>query len=197
MSKGLDTRNMIIKKSAELFNRKGYTGSAMSDVMQITGLEKGGIYRHFKNKDELAFESFEFAINVLRKRYQAAYAQEKTITGKLIAVLSVYANIAEDPPLAGGCPLLNTAIDTDDTHPMLSQKAQKAMDEWLGFLESILQQGMESGDFRKDIDVSEVAVFLTSAFEGSVMMGKLYGKSQYVKMYLNQLYHYLNSCVVN
>lgn len=196
MSKGLDTRNMIIQKSAELFNRKGYTGSAMSDVMQITGLEKGGIYRHFKNKDELALEAFEFAVNVLRKRYQAAYAQEKTIAEKLIAVLSIYANIAEDPPLAGGCPLLNTAIDTDDTHLMLNQKAQKAMNEWLRFLESILQQGMESGEFRKDIDISEVAVFLTSAFEGSVMMGKLYSKSQYVKMYLNQLNHYLINCVL-
>jgi AcrR family transcriptional regulator len=195
MSKGLDTRNMIIQKSAELFNRQGYTGSAMSDVMKITGLEKGGIYRHFKNKDELALEAFDFAVNVLRKKYQAAYAREKTTSGKLIAVLSVYANIAEDPPLAGGCPLLNTAIDTDDTHPLLNQKAQKAMNDWLMFLESILQQGIENGEFRNDISVKEVAVFLTSAFEGSVMMGKLYGKSQYVKMYLNQLNHYLNSCI--
>ena len=123
----------------------------MSDVMQITGLEKGGIYRHFKNKDELAFEAFEFAVNVLRKRYQAAYAQEKTIAEKLIAVLSVYVNIAEDPPLAGGCPLLNTAIDTDDTHPMLNQKAQKAMNEWLRFLDPFFSKEWKVENFVKTL----------------------------------------------
>lgn len=196
MSRGLDTRKMIIQKSAELFNRQGYTGSSMSDVMKITGLEKGGIYRHFKNKDELALEAFDFAVNVLRNTYRRAYAREQTAAGKLISVLSVYANIAEDPPLAGGCPLLNTAVDSDDTHPLLKQKARKAMAEWLTFLESILHDGIKNGEFRSDIDVREVAVFLTSAFEGSVMMGKLYDKSEYVRMYLNQLNHFLNRSVM-
>lgn len=196
MSKGLDTRNMIIQRSAELFNRKGFTGSAMSDVMKITGLEKGGIYRHFKNKDELALEAFDFAINVMRRRLRAAYTSEKTAAGKLIAVMSIYTHMDDDPLLAGGCPLLNTAIDADDTHPLLKEKAQQALDEWRTFLASILQRGMEGGAFRKDIRVEEVVVFLVSAFEGSVMLQKLYGKDHYIQLYLNQLRHYIDQCLV-
>jgi len=45
--KGEETRQEIIRKAAPIFNRKGYSGAALSDLMRATGLEKGGIYRHF------------------------------------------------------------------------------------------------------------------------------------------------------
>ena len=54
MRKGEATRQDIIRKSAPIFNRKGYSGAALSDLMRATGLEKGGIYRHFESKEELA-----------------------------------------------------------------------------------------------------------------------------------------------
>ncbi|MFC3885940.1 TetR/AcrR family transcriptional regulator [Bacillus songklensis] len=195
MGKGLDTRNMIIRKSAVIFNQQGYTGASMSDIMKATGLEKGGIYRHFKNKDELAVEAFDYAVDVLRKTFRSAAFGKKTAEEKLISVLSVYSNIAEEPPLSGGCPLLNTSVDTDDTHEVLNGKAREAMNEWLKFLELILEEGIQSGEFRPDIDIKEVSIFLTSAFEGSIMLGKLYDKSLYVQKYLNQLHQYVKYCI--
>lgn len=195
MGKGLDTRRKIIKKSAEIFNQQGYTGSSMSDVMKATGLEKGGIYRHFKNKDELALEAFDYAIHVLRSTFLKAVKGKGSAEEKLMAVLSVYSRITEEPPLIGGCPILNTSIDTDDTHPLLNAKARKAMDEWLIFIQMILKEGMESGEFKSDLNVDEVSVFLTSAFEGSVMMGKLYNNSLYVHKFINQVEVYIKSCI--
>jgi len=195
MSKGTETRKMIIRKSAVIFNQQGFTGSSMSDIMKATGLEKGGIYRHFKNKDELALEAFEYAIGVLRDRYRAAIAGKKSAEDKLISVLSVYSNIAEELPLEGGCPLLNTAIDTDDTHPLLLKRAQEAMNEWLSFLKFILNEGIVSGEFRPNLNVEEAAIFLSSAFEGNIMMGKLFNNSAYVQKYINQLKQYIELCI--
>ncbi|MWC31224.1 TetR/AcrR family transcriptional regulator [Paenibacillus sp. MMS18-CY102] len=195
MRSGQNTRSMIIAKSAVLFNEQGYSGSSMSDIMDATGLKKGGIYRHFRNKDELALEAFGHAVEVLRNTYRAAVAGKESAEDKLLSVLSVYHNVAEAPPLQGGCPLLNTAIDTDDTHSALNRRAREVMDEWLAFVESILEAGMQTKEFRADLDVREVAIFLTSAFEGNIMMGKLYNDNSYVSRYLNQLKHYLNCCV--
>jgi hypothetical protein len=45
--KGEQTRQEIIRKAAPIFNQKGYEGAALSDLMRATGLEKGGICRHF------------------------------------------------------------------------------------------------------------------------------------------------------
>src|SRR5215475_5890925 len=61
MTKGDDTRREIVEKAAPLFNQKGFEGTSMSDLMRVTGLQKGGIYRHFSSKEELASEAFDYA----------------------------------------------------------------------------------------------------------------------------------------
>ena len=57
MRKGEQTRQEIIRRAAPIFNQKGYDGAALSDLMRATGLKKGGIYRHFDSKQELAGET--------------------------------------------------------------------------------------------------------------------------------------------
>ena len=61
MRKGEQTRQEIIRKAAPIFNQRGYEGAALSELMQATGLEKGGIYRHFDSKQQLASEAFDYA----------------------------------------------------------------------------------------------------------------------------------------
>ena len=63
MSKGEQTRERILARSAQLFNRQGYSGSSLSDIMRETGLEKGGIYNHFSSKEQLALEAFDTPIS--------------------------------------------------------------------------------------------------------------------------------------
>ena len=50
-----------MRKAAPLFNQKGYAGTSLSDLMDATGLQKGGIYRHFSGKEELATEAFDYS----------------------------------------------------------------------------------------------------------------------------------------
>ena len=54
------TRQFIIEKTASLFNKKGYTGTYLSDSTNATGLTKGSIYGNFKDKNEVAIEAFRF-----------------------------------------------------------------------------------------------------------------------------------------
>ena len=69
MQKGETTRELIITTSAELFNTKGYNGSSMSDIMEATGLKKGGIYIKeliniliFVNQNQLNKKDSNFAL---------------------------------------------------------------------------------------------------------------------------------------
>jgi len=67
MSKAQETKMRIIEQAAALFNQQGYAGSSMSDLMR--GLQKGGIYNHFRSKDELALEAFDFAVNRVQSEF--------------------------------------------------------------------------------------------------------------------------------
>ena len=59
MTKSERTRQFIIERSAALFNRKGYAGTSLNDIIEVTGLSKGGIYGNFKKgKEEIAVAAF-------------------------------------------------------------------------------------------------------------------------------------------
>ncbi|WP_047155312.1 TetR/AcrR family transcriptional regulator [Aneurinibacillus tyrosinisolvens] len=187
MGKGEMTREFIIREAAVLFNQKGYFGSSISDVARVTGMQKGGIYNHFENKDQLAVEAFEHATEVLKKSFLQAMEGKTTAFEKLTAVISVYQNAYDHPPLQGGCPLLNTAIESDDAHPALKEKAQQAMGRFLELLRTLLKQGTEQGEFVEDMNVQELAIYITSVIEGGVMLSKLYDDNMYIRLNINRL----------
>src|SRR4030081_59409 len=60
MTKGEQTRQRIVEHAAPIFNQHGFEGSSLADLMEATGLKKGGIYRHFASKEELAAEAFDY-----------------------------------------------------------------------------------------------------------------------------------------
>ncbi|MCP2807331.1 TetR family transcriptional regulator, partial [Salmonella enterica subsp. enterica serovar Typhimurium] len=59
-SKAERTRQYIIDKAAPIFNKKGYAGTSLNDLIEATGLTKGAIYGNFENKDEIALEAFDY-----------------------------------------------------------------------------------------------------------------------------------------
>src|SRR5215208_4547904 len=48
-----DTREKILESARRLFNRKGFSGVSIEEIMSDAGLTHGGFYRHFSGKDEL------------------------------------------------------------------------------------------------------------------------------------------------
>lgn len=175
MRKGDQTRQEIIRKAAPLFNQKGYEGMALSDLMQATGLEKGGIYRHFDSKQRLAAEAFDYAWNLaLDTRFEGTQTILNTVDRLKHIVRNFWDRRAGLVP--GGCPLLNTAIDSDDGNPQLREKARRALGSWLDRLESIIEQGQRRGEIRSDIDSSEVATLIVSTLEGTLMVSRLQRK---------------------
>src|SRR3974390_635998 len=97
MSKGEETREMILARTAQLFSRQGYFGASLSDIMRETGLEKGGIYNHFTSKEQLALESFDYAYGLVQLSMRNALTGKFNAVDRLCAVVSVFQGIVENP----------------------------------------------------------------------------------------------------
>ncbi len=194
MSKGDETKAMIIQEAAALFNQQGYAGSSISDIMRVTGLKKGGIYNHFDSKDDLALQAFDYAISQIQKRYRQAWTSKQHSIERLQAIIDVfriYIDNPEHPIIKGGCPLLNTAIESDDAHPALRERTQKAMNSWRELFRKIIEKGVKKGEIHPNIDADEIASILISTLEGSVMMSKLYSDSIHIERAIRHLNNYL------
>ncbi|MEL7332114.1 MAG: TetR/AcrR family transcriptional regulator [Cyanobacteria bacterium J06560_2] len=195
-SKAQQTKARIIEQAAVVFNQQGYAGTSMSDLMRATGLKKGGIYNHFGSKDELAVAAFDYAVAQMQGHFRGAMRGKRRAVDRLMAVLCVYERMSEDPPMVGGCPILNTAVECDDTHPVLQSRARAAVDGWKDLFGRIVEKGVERGELRAGVDADEVATVLISTLEGAVMLSKLYGDDVYLGRALGHLRGYVLSQVL-
>lgn len=170
--RGEATRRRIVEQSAAVFNRHGYSGTSMSELMAATGLEKGGLYRHFASKQDLAAAAFDYAWETVSEPRWRGLEDCASSMEKLLLLVK---NFVEQPPrtLPGGCPLLNTAIDSDDGNPLLRGKARAALDRWRANIAEIVRHGQQAGELRGDIDPGAVAAVIIASLEGAVMMSRL------------------------
>src|SRR6266480_5287670 len=191
MSKGEQTRERILASSAQLFNRQGYFGASLADIMRETGLEKGGIYNHFSSKEQLALESFDYAYGLVQERVRQALAGKLNAIERLLAIVSVFQGIVEDPPVAGGCPILNTAIEADDANEALRDRARAAMDSWRTTIHRIVNKGIERQQIRPGVDADEVASILIATLEGAIMLSNLYKDPTYIQRAAEHMDRYI------
>ena len=191
MSKAQQTKARIIHQAAELFNLKGYAGSSIADIMQATGLKKGGIYNHFKSKDELALEAFDYAASLLSQRIWSVVKTKRNAIERLQALVSSYLIYIDAPPIVGGCPILNTAIETDDTDSPLRDRALEAMNSSRSLIVRILQRGIKKGEVRSTVEPDTVATIIFSTLEGAIMMSKLERNPIHLKRAVAHLQKYI------
>lgn len=177
MTKAEKTRQYIIEKTAPVFNRKGYSGTSISDLTEITGLTKGSIYGNFSNKDEVALAAFDYNHRKMVSLVNERVNKQNSAAGKLKAYVTAYADFIKEPLLQYGCPVLNTATEADDTHPELRKKAFLAVALWRKSIEGIIKKGQEQKEIRKSTDAGEFALAFIALIEGGVMLWKLTGSS--------------------
>lgn len=197
LTKSEKTKQFIIEKSAPLFNKKGYAGTSMSDIMVATGLAKGGVYGHFISKDEIAAAAFEYSLNKVRKDLQATIHQHSSAMGKLHAILGFYRNYTLKPPVEGGCPILNTAVDADDAYPFLKKKAKHALNDMLKGLRHIIESGILNGEIKQEIDAAKTAEMIFAQIEGGIMMAKVSDNVGLLNSVLDNLKDYLQTQLVH
>lgn len=173
MTKGESTRQKIIEQAAPLFNRLGYAGCSMQEIMAATGLEKGGLYRHFSSKEELAQEVFRYSLSrVMDVRWKGIEAVEGAVD-KLRLMVRRFVQMQSIIP--GGCPVMNTAIDADDGNPALRKLVQKAIQEWKDKIGCIVLAGIERGEIRASVEPRSIANIMIAAMEGALMISRLEG----------------------
>ena len=193
MSKGEQTRERILARSTQLFNRQGYFGASLTDIMRETGLEKGGIYNHFSSKEQLALEAFDYAYGLVQERVRQALAGKRNAIERLLAIVSVFQGIVEDPPVAGGCPILNTAIEADDANETLRDRARAAMDSWRTTIHRVVNKGIERQEIRPGINADEVASILIATLEGAIMLSSLYKDPIHMQRAADHIVHYIET----
>ncbi|MBK5491801.1 TetR/AcrR family transcriptional regulator [Bacillus sp. TH13] len=180
-------RDVIIQNALILFNKKGYGQTSIQDIMEATGLPKGAIYRRFENKNEIAIAAFAYSGDIIWKHFSESTKSKNTALDKLIAMFEVYQDAAHNPPVDGGCPLLNTAIEADYGLPALREKVVEEYNRTLFFIQAIIEEGIKSKEFKQGLDSYGLASFLLSTIEGAIMASRLSLNNEHIIYSIEQV----------
>jgi AcrR family transcriptional regulator len=190
-TKGEQTRRRIVEMAAAVFNQRGYVGASMRDLIDATGLEKGGIYNHFGSKEQLALEAYDFAMSQVTAALQRSQENSYDSVERLQKMIRGFASSARKPVIEGGCPIMNTAIEADDTHPDLRERARHSMTLWHRLIGRIVKDGVAEGTFAAGTDSYALASLLTASLEGGLMLTRLYDDPSHIDRIVEHLTEYV------
>ncbi|RNL52457.1 TetR/AcrR family transcriptional regulator [Pedobacter jejuensis] len=193
MTKAEKTRNFIVEKTAPIFNMKGYAGTSLNDITAATGLTKGSIYGNFANKDEVALAAFDYNFNSNVSKIEAEISKKDTTKEKLLAYISIYQSFLVGGISQGGCPILNTAIDADDTHPALREKVLKAVLSWKKSIIKLVEDGISNEEIKVGSNPEQIALTVIAMIEGGIMISRLTNKIENWNLIMDSLKKYINS----
>ena len=169
LTKAEKTKQFILETAVPLYNEKGIAGVNIDDVLEATRLTKGCLYGHFEGKDDLSEQVIDLALKMVSDKIRTEVYKGKTTKAKIFAFLDFYKNPIETY-ISGGCPIFNTAVQTDDQYPFIREKVAKVFRTGQQELTALLQHGIENGEFSKNLDPVVFAFKLVASVEGGIVM---------------------------
>ena len=164
----------------------------MGDIVAASGLEKGTLYGHFSTKEGLALLAFDYA---WKDTSDKRLRNVDTVSNAIDKLKLHVDNYVSNPSFAGGCPLLNFAVDADDGNLALRTRVRKALKGWEDLLAKIVEDGQSAGEISPEIDPHSVANLVISILEGATVVARINKRSAALDDAQRHLNLYLETAV--
>lgn len=182
-----ETIGTILKQAGRLFNSHGYKATSIGHITKATGYTKGAIYRHFKSKEKLEEQALSYLTSIMYQEMSKRIKKESNAGDKLRSILHFFESYISNPPIKGGCPLLNAAIEADDGNSLLRKRAHSILSTLKDSIIHILNRGIEFKQIKKDVDKNYFATVMIASLEGAIMMSKLAKTNEDINVVVNHL----------
>jgi len=201
-TKETSTKEQILDVASRLIHVRGFNKTSVDEILKESGVGKGNFYYYFKSKDELGFAILDRSIErITREIIEKCFTDGKDPWQQLLDFFDCQVERIRRQGCTGGCPLGNLAVEMSDIHEEFRRRLNKAFDRLRSRIEDTLTQARTEefrrrlnkafdrlrsriedtltqartqGMLRNDANIPRLAHFLVAAFEGALMMGKLY-----------------------
>ena len=140
------TRSRIAKASWELFRRKGYQETTISDIIDAAGTSRGTFYHYFTGKDEL-LSTLSYMFDDFYREQLPLIDPEMDSCDKLIALsCASHKYIAETIPLELLAQLYSSQVVTSGDKNLLDRNRY-----YYEAIQGIIEEGQRRGQIDPDI----------------------------------------------
>lgn len=190
----MDLKDKIIQESLKLFSTKGYARTSMSDIGETAKVSRGGIFHHFKSKEDLLLAVLSDA---------RRFWQEKTLTGldeidkpveKVRRLLENFRDryLKDIEKMPGGCVFVALSVQLDDLPPDLARELTRGFEQLKRMINQLLKQAKESGELRHEVSTEIATETIFSGMLGAAIIYSMEKSSTSLDNSINSLIDYLD-----
>ena len=165
-------KERIVTEALRQFSTKGFLATSMSDLIAALGSSKGGLYNHFKSKEQIFFAALQEAQRIWRKRNLAGLDQIPQPIDKIIRLLENYRDnyLADKDNFPGGCIFVNFTIELSDQMPHLADAVNEGFVNFKSMLLRLLQEAQRDGELRRDAEPEDIVEVIFSSLLGACVL---------------------------
>jgi TetR/AcrR family transcriptional repressor of nem operon len=191
----MDLRKKIIYETLKLFSSKGFLSTSTHDILEAAHTSKGGLYNHFRSKEDLFFNVLSEARKIWREKNLEGLDQIENPVGKVKKLLKNYKDryLKDTKTFPGGCIFVALSVELDDQRPHLSREVNEGFVRLKAMIKEFLDQGKISGELRGDVDTTAVTEMVFAGMLGASVNYGMEKSSDSLEQSINSLINYIDS----
>lgn len=195
MQNRIALKEKIIRESLKLFSLKGFLSTSIHDIMKETRASKGGLYNHFRSKDDIFFAVLSEARKIWRQQNLAGLDQIEKPVAKVKKLLENYRDryLKDKKTFPGGCIFVTLSVELDDQNPIFSRELNEGFVRLKAMIKRLLDQGKGSGELRADANTEAVTEMIFSGMLGASVIYGTEKSSASLNNCISALINYLDS----
>src|SRR6266496_1822359 len=166
------TRGRILDAASDEFQRRGYNGTSMHDLMRIAGVPGGSVYHYFPTKKSLALAVIEERVaDIVAKTWINPVRDASSASKGILSVFDAVANGVERDGPVSGCPLNNLVLELSLADRDFQRALLRVFDLWRQTIAQRLREDIAAGTVRS-VDPNRMATFVVASFSGAMSLAK-------------------------
>ncbi len=163
------TRARLVENAFREIHSHGYAGASLERILANSGVSKGALYHHFKNKADLLHAVMDEALRPLVEGRRLEPLRESDDPIRTLAESTV-AMMAEATPeeMCCGCPLNNLTQELAGADEDFRKHLDRIAGDWRAGIRAAFERGQVAGNIRKDVNTAAVASLVFATYQGLI-----------------------------
>ena len=171
----MNSKDKISLAALKIFLQKGYDATSISDVVAECKITKGGIYHHFKNKEELFIKTIDYLFDKFDDYERSVYSESANLKQILQAYFGSLSSFSE---ILGGI-TGSKNIDINNFYmlmmnafikfPQIREQHGKVHLKNHDILVEIIKKAQQEGQIKDNIDCETMAFMINALAEGTMI----------------------------
>ncbi len=191
-------REKIIQESLRLFSSKGFSSTSINEILAAAGASKGGLYNHFKTKEELFSAVLSESRKIWREKNLAGLDEMETPVAKIKKLLENYRDryLIGSGNLPGGCIFVRVSVESaelGDLRPHIAEEINEGFNRLKSMLKGLLDQAKDASQLAQETNTEDVADMIFSGMLGASIMYGMDRSTENLHGTINSLVAYVGS----